>query len=218
MISTSILFWSVVYSFFYNVDYLFICFFFILNQFVGWWLDWTISTLPVQGLDTGPVLLQRECDVMEDDTLDTLYKRFMYPEGIKATVSIQYRPTLLSISSSPCYDKMHCVWKSTFLNRFIKVITSIKVKLLDFVLFWVNKLGRDLVLLGICFIIIIWFCQSDDMWPKSRGRCPIDSNHLIFNLHKMRCEIGCSRQIMKSPKCKMMFTAALNLPFQIWKK
>jgi len=73
------------------------------------------------GLDTGPVLLQRECDVMEDDTLDTLYKRFMYPEGIKATVSIQYRPTLLSISSSPCYDKMHRVWKSTFLNRFIKV-------------------------------------------------------------------------------------------------
>jgi len=38
------------------------------------------------GLDTGPVLLQKECDVMEDDTLDTLYKRFMYPEGIKATV------------------------------------------------------------------------------------------------------------------------------------
>jgi len=38
------------------------------------------------GLDTGPVLLQKECDVTEDDTLDTLYKRFMYPEGIKATV------------------------------------------------------------------------------------------------------------------------------------
>lgn len=38
------------------------------------------------GLDTGPVLLQRECDVLEDDTLDSLYKRFMYPEGIKATV------------------------------------------------------------------------------------------------------------------------------------
>ena len=38
------------------------------------------------GLDTGPILLQRECDVLEDDTLDSLYKRFMYPEGIKATV------------------------------------------------------------------------------------------------------------------------------------
>ena len=41
-----------------------------------------------QGLDTGPVLLQRECDVLEDDTLDSLYKRFMYPEGIKATVNL----------------------------------------------------------------------------------------------------------------------------------
>ena len=40
------------------------------------------------GLDTGPVILQRECDVLEDDTLDSLYKRFMYPEGIKATVTI----------------------------------------------------------------------------------------------------------------------------------
>ncbi|RZF33347.1 hypothetical protein LSTR_LSTR007692 [Laodelphax striatellus] len=36
------------------------------------------------GLDTGPILLQRSCDVEENDTVDTLYNRFLYPEGIKA--------------------------------------------------------------------------------------------------------------------------------------
>lgn len=35
-------------------------------------------------LDTGPVLLTRQCNVESNDTLDTLYKRFLYPEGIKA--------------------------------------------------------------------------------------------------------------------------------------
>ncbi|XP_039263657.2 cytosolic 10-formyltetrahydrofolate dehydrogenase-like [Styela clava] len=36
------------------------------------------------GLDTGPILLQRECDVKTNDTLDDVYNRFLYPEGIKA--------------------------------------------------------------------------------------------------------------------------------------
>ncbi|KAK8742940.1 hypothetical protein OTU49_017400, partial [Cherax quadricarinatus] len=36
------------------------------------------------GLDTGPILLQREVDIDPNDTVDTLYNRFMYPEGIKA--------------------------------------------------------------------------------------------------------------------------------------
>ena len=38
------------------------------------------------GLDTGPILLQREVEIDPDDTVDTLYNRFMYPEGIKAMV------------------------------------------------------------------------------------------------------------------------------------
>lgn len=38
------------------------------------------------GLDTGPILLQRECAVEPNDTVDTLYNRFLYPEGIKAMV------------------------------------------------------------------------------------------------------------------------------------
>ncbi|KAF0029530.1 hypothetical protein F2P81_018635 [Scophthalmus maximus] len=38
------------------------------------------------GLDTGPILLQRECAVEPNDTVDTLYNRFLFPEGIKAMV------------------------------------------------------------------------------------------------------------------------------------
>lgn len=39
-----------------------------------------------EGVDTGPILLQRKCLVEENDTLNSLYKRFLYPEGISATV------------------------------------------------------------------------------------------------------------------------------------
>ncbi|XP_077355584.1 mitochondrial 10-formyltetrahydrofolate dehydrogenase [Festucalex cinctus] len=38
------------------------------------------------GLDTGPILLQRACAVEPNDTVDTLYNRFLFPEGIKAMV------------------------------------------------------------------------------------------------------------------------------------
>ena len=41
------------------------------------------------GLDTGPILLQRECDVDINDTVDSLYNRFLYPEGIQAMVNRQ---------------------------------------------------------------------------------------------------------------------------------
>ena len=37
------------------------------------------------GLDTGPILLQRDCYVGENDTVDSIYNGFMYPEGIKVT-------------------------------------------------------------------------------------------------------------------------------------
>lgn len=36
------------------------------------------------GLDTGPILLQKSCPVEPNDTVDSLYKNFLYPEGIKA--------------------------------------------------------------------------------------------------------------------------------------
>ena len=41
------------------------------------------------GLDTGPVLLQKKTYVDPNDTVDTIYNRFMYPEGVKAMVSQQ---------------------------------------------------------------------------------------------------------------------------------
>lgn len=40
------------------------------------------------GLDTGPILLQKKCKVEENDTLNTLYKRFLYPAGVAAVVSL----------------------------------------------------------------------------------------------------------------------------------
>lgn len=36
------------------------------------------------GLDTGPILLQKKVEVWPSDTVDTLYNRFLYPEGITA--------------------------------------------------------------------------------------------------------------------------------------
>ncbi|XP_069012416.1 mitochondrial 10-formyltetrahydrofolate dehydrogenase [Embiotoca jacksoni] len=38
------------------------------------------------GLDTGPILLQKECSVEPNDTVDSLYNRFLFPEGISAMV------------------------------------------------------------------------------------------------------------------------------------
>ncbi|XP_017786750.1 PREDICTED: cytosolic 10-formyltetrahydrofolate dehydrogenase [Nicrophorus vespilloides] len=36
------------------------------------------------GLDTGPILLQEKCTLEEDDTVDTIYNRFLYPVGVEA--------------------------------------------------------------------------------------------------------------------------------------
>jgi len=39
---------------------------------------------PDDGLDTGDLLLTRQCNVSVNDTVDSLYNNFMYPEGVKA--------------------------------------------------------------------------------------------------------------------------------------
>ncbi|XP_071083635.1 cytosolic 10-formyltetrahydrofolate dehydrogenase-like isoform X2 [Haliotis cracherodii] len=36
------------------------------------------------GLDTGPILLQKRTYVEENDTIDSIYNRFLFPEGVKA--------------------------------------------------------------------------------------------------------------------------------------
>ncbi|XP_073069870.1 mitochondrial 10-formyltetrahydrofolate dehydrogenase [Manis javanica] len=51
------------------------------------------------GLDTGPILLQRSCDVQHNDTVDTLYNRFLFPEGIKAMVEAVQ---LIANGKAPC--------------------------------------------------------------------------------------------------------------------
>ncbi|XP_059843833.1 mitochondrial 10-formyltetrahydrofolate dehydrogenase isoform X2 [Hypanus sabinus] len=49
-----------------------------MGGFTIFWAD--------DGLDTGPILLQKQCDVDPNDTVDSLYNRFLYPEGITAMV------------------------------------------------------------------------------------------------------------------------------------
>uniref|UniRef100_A0A8C5N4Q7 10-formyltetrahydrofolate dehydrogenase n=1 Tax=Gouania willdenowi TaxID=441366 RepID=A0A8C5N4Q7_GOUWI len=38
------------------------------------------------GLDTGPILLQKECVIQPNDTVNTLYNRFLFPMGVKGMV------------------------------------------------------------------------------------------------------------------------------------
>lgn len=66
------------------------------------------------GLDTGPVLLQKECKVEPDDTVDSLYNRFLYPEGIKAMgeavrlIAEGKAPRITQTEEGATYDK---IWK-----------------------------------------------------------------------------------------------------------
>lgn len=51
------------------------------------------------GLDTGPILLQKSVDIDPNETVDTLYNRFLYPEGIKAMVCyiyFQYKNSIMT--------------------------------------------------------------------------------------------------------------------------
>lgn len=66
---------------------------------------------PDDGLDTGPILLQRECDVGSNDTVDSIYKRFMYPEGINAMaeavnqVAKETAPSIVQSEDGATYDE-----------------------------------------------------------------------------------------------------------------
>lgn len=62
------------------------------------------------GLDTGPILLTKQCNVESFDTLDTLYKRFLYPEGVKSMkdavdlIANQKAPKIPQIDFGATYD------------------------------------------------------------------------------------------------------------------
>uniref|UniRef100_V5I8M6 formyltetrahydrofolate dehydrogenase n=1 Tax=Anoplophora glabripennis TaxID=217634 RepID=V5I8M6_ANOGL len=64
------------------------------------------------GLDTGPILLQEECEVLEDDTVDTLYNRFLYPVGVSAVaravdmVADGTAPKITQSEKGATYDPM----------------------------------------------------------------------------------------------------------------
>ena len=42
------------------------------------------------GLDEGPILLQRRTAVEPNDTVNSLYKRFLFPEGVAGTVRSEF--------------------------------------------------------------------------------------------------------------------------------
>ncbi|XP_046609380.1 cytosolic 10-formyltetrahydrofolate dehydrogenase isoform X1 [Neodiprion virginianus] len=64
------------------------------------------------GLDTGPILLQRSCRLEPDDTLDTIYNRFLYPEGVTAMgeavnlVAKGIAPKIKQTEKGATYDPM----------------------------------------------------------------------------------------------------------------
>ncbi|KAJ8932994.1 hypothetical protein NQ314_014291, partial [Rhamnusium bicolor] len=64
------------------------------------------------GLDTGPILLQEQCDVLEEDTVDTIYKRFLYPVGVSAVaravdlVADGSAPKIIQSEKGATYDPM----------------------------------------------------------------------------------------------------------------
>ncbi|XP_013167806.1 PREDICTED: cytosolic 10-formyltetrahydrofolate dehydrogenase [Papilio xuthus] len=62
------------------------------------------------GLDTGPILLQKSFPATIDDTVDTLYNKYLYPEGIKALaesvnmVANGTAPRILQTEDGATYD------------------------------------------------------------------------------------------------------------------
>ncbi|XP_055376392.1 mitochondrial 10-formyltetrahydrofolate dehydrogenase-like [Condylostylus longicornis] len=51
------------------------------NEYAGFTIFWADD-----GLDHGPILLQKNCILEPTDTLDTIYKRFLYPQGVRSMV------------------------------------------------------------------------------------------------------------------------------------
>ncbi|XP_040214929.1 cytosolic 10-formyltetrahydrofolate dehydrogenase [Rana temporaria] len=49
-----------------------------IGGFTIFWAD--------DGLDTGDLLLQKECEVLPEDTVNSIYNRFLFPEGVKGMV------------------------------------------------------------------------------------------------------------------------------------
>ena len=59
---------------------------------------------PDKGLDTGPVLLQKEVEITPDDTLGSLYFGKLYPMGVDAVVE---SVGMVRDGSAPKIDQDH---------------------------------------------------------------------------------------------------------------
>ncbi|XP_053576821.1 cytosolic 10-formyltetrahydrofolate dehydrogenase [Bombina bombina] len=57
-----------------------------IGGFTIFWAD--------DGLDTGEILLQKQCEVLPDDTVNSIYNRFLFPEGVKGMVEAVKQITL----------------------------------------------------------------------------------------------------------------------------
>ncbi|KAL4217352.1 Mitochondrial 10-formyltetrahydrofolate dehydrogenase [Mactra antiquata] len=64
------------------------------------------------GLDTGPILLQKKTFVDPNDTVDSIYNRFLYPEGVKAMgeavqlIDRGMAPKIIQPTTGATYDAM----------------------------------------------------------------------------------------------------------------
>lgn len=71
----------------------------------GFTIFWTDD-----GLDTGPILMKKSCFVEPNDTVDSLYSRFMFPEGIKALeesvhlIRTKLAPRIIQPEEGATYD------------------------------------------------------------------------------------------------------------------
>ena len=67
---------------------------------------------PDDGLDTGPILLQESCPLEEDDTVISVYNRFLFPAGIKAIaksvnlIEQNKAPKIVQPKEGASYDPM----------------------------------------------------------------------------------------------------------------
>ncbi|KAG8430760.1 hypothetical protein GDO86_020045 [Hymenochirus boettgeri] len=75
-----------------------------IGGFTVFWAD--------DGLDTGDILLQRECEVLPDDTVNSIYNRFLFPEGLKGMVEAVHliaegkAPKIKQPTEGASYDPM----------------------------------------------------------------------------------------------------------------
>lgn len=63
-------------------------------------------------MDTGPILLQEKCTVKPNDTVDSIYKRFLYPVGVMSVgkavdmVAVGTAPKIIQSEKGATYDPM----------------------------------------------------------------------------------------------------------------